>query len=374
MQSIAPGLKLLIWMNMPSHHQAPFYKALRSAGIDLVVQYYGHVNETRISMGWENTLALPDGETFVAPSLSSLASCCDWKERIHIVPGYGAAFTRQLAAHLSKTGVRWAHWSEPAHNGIRWWLSYPYKRWYARLVNTRSLGAFAIGHLAARDFERWGIQKVKIAFLPYSSLESEPQHADKDPRVARFTDNRQPSFVFVGSLCHRKGIDLLLHAIKELAIIHKTIGLALVGKDMAKGRYQRMAETLGISQNVLFQGAVSASKIATVLSCADVVVLPSRFDGWGMALVEAASAGKALIASENCGAAHHIIAQGENGFRVPPNDATSLAHAMLAYATDQGLAQRHGRRSLEMFAEYTPDRNVERLVQGLTEFESRSLQ
>lgn len=360
-------------MNMPSHHQAPFYKALRSVDIDLVVHYYGHVNETRISMGWENTLALPAGETFVAPSLDSLASCPDWQERIHIVPGYGAAFTRQLAAHLSKIGVRWAHWSEPAHDGIRWWLSYPYKRWYARLVNTRSLGAFAIGHLAAKDFERWGIQKSKIAFLPYSSPKSDTQHAEKDPRIAIFTKNKQPTFLFVGSLCHRKGIDLLLHATKELTIIHETIGLVLVGKDMAKGRYQRMAETLGISQNVIFQGAVSASKIATVLSCADVVVLPSRFDGWGMALGEAASAGKALIASENCGAAHHIIAQGENGFRVPPNDATSLAHAMLAYTTDPDLARRHGRRSQELFAEYTPDRNVERLVQGLRELESRLL-
>jgi len=374
MRSVTPGIKLLIWMNMPSHHQAPFYKALRSAGIDLVVHYYGHVNETRISMGWENTLVLPAGETFVAPSLDSLTACCDWQERIHIVPGYGAAFTRQLAAHLSQRGVRWVHWSEPAHDGIRWWLSYPYKRWYARFVNTWSLGAFAIGHLAARDFERWGIQKSKIAFLPYSSPEGDTQHAEKDPRIAIFTRNKQPTFLFVGSLCRRKGIDLLLHATKELAIIHDSIGLVLVGKDMAKGRYQRMAETLGISQNVLFQGAVSTSKIAAALSCADVVVLPSRFDGWGMALGEAASAGKALIATNACGAAHHLIVEGENGFRVPANDATSLAQAMLAYMTDPGLAHRHGRRSQELFAEYTPHRNVERLVQGLREFESRSLQ
>jgi glycosyltransferase involved in cell wall biosynthesis len=93
-----------------------------------------------------------------------------------------------------------------------------------------------------------------------------------------------------------------------------------------------------------------------------------------MVLSEAASVGKALIATNACGAAHHLIIEGENGFRVPPNDATSLAHAMLSYTTDPGLAHRHGRRSQELFAEYTPDRTVQRLVQGLTEFESRSVQ
>src|SRR5262245_32683890 len=163
-----PPLKLLMWMNMPSHHQSPFYQAIRDSGIDLVVQYYGQVSHTRISMGWENTMDLPAGETFVSPSLDSLALCADWRDRIHIVPGYGTVFTRQLATHLSAQGVRWVHWSEPAQTGLRWWLSYPRKRWYSRLVNESALGAFAIGNLAVRDFEAWGISKSKIVLLPYS--------------------------------------------------------------------------------------------------------------------------------------------------------------------------------------------------------------
>ena len=141
-----------------------------------------------------------------------------------------------------------------------------------------------------------------------------------------------------------------------------------------RGEYQELAQTLGIKDKVLFRGVLPARHIGSALKCADVLILPSRYDGWGMVLSEAASVGKALIATAACGAAHHLIVERENGFRVPPNDATSLARAMLAYTTDPGLAHRHGRRSQELFAEYTPHRNVERLVQGLREFESRSLQ
>ena len=314
------SMKLLFWMNMPSHHQSPFFHAIRYADIDLVVHYYGQVTHTRISMGWENTMDLPAGETFVNPSIDSLSQCSDWRDRIHIVPGYGTVFTRKLATYLSAQRVRWVHWSEPAQMGLRWWLSYPRKRLYARLVNASALGAFAIGDLAVRDFENWGIHKSKVVLLPYSSG-SMSQVDERDPDIGAFAKNEHFVFMYIGSLYQGKGIDILLHALKRLDPCHHSLCLVIVGKDLSGGRYQRMAERLGISQRVLFRGAVPASKISTTLKCADVLILPSRYDGWGMVLSEAASMGKALIATEACGAAHHLIVQGENGFRVPPNDA-----------------------------------------------------
>jgi len=141
-----------------------------------------------------------------------------------------------------------------------------------------------------------------------------------------------------------------------------------------KGEYQKLVQTLGVKDKVLFRGVLPAARIGAAMKCSDILILPSRYDGWGMVLSEAASVGKALIATKACGGAHHLIVEGENGFRVLPNDATSLAHAMITYTTDPGLAHRHGRRSREIFAEYTPDRNVERLVKGLSEFESESVQ
>jgi glycosyltransferase involved in cell wall biosynthesis len=358
-------------MNMPSHHQSPFYQAIRDSGIDLVVHYYGAVDATRIAMGWDNVTKLPAGEAFVNPSIDSLTQCADWRDRVHIVPGYGTPFTRKLATYLSAQKVSWVHWSEPAQTGLRWWLSYPRKRWYARLVNDSALGAFAIGDLAVRDFQNWGIRRSKIVLLPYAS-EGIDQVDKRDPAIGAFAKEGELVFLYLGSLCHRKGIDVLLQALKELGPSSAPYCLVLVGKDLADGRYQGMAARLGISQKVLFRGAVPVSNIGAALRCANVLVLPSRFDGWGMVLSEAASLGKALIATEACGAAYHLIVQGENGFRVPPGDAVALAQAMRAYVTDPTLSRLHGDRSRAIVVDYSPSRNVERLIEGINEFEAGS--
>ncbi len=364
--------KLLIWMNMPSHHQAAFFEAARLAGVDLVVHYYGRVGEDRKAMGWDASPMLPSQEVYVLPRVESVEVCRDWRERIHIVPGYGTTFTRRLAYYLSDQGVRWVHWSEPSHRGFGWWLSYPRKWLYARLLNRYAVGAFAIGELARRDFIRWGIREEKIRLLPYSPRE--PKRGERvSLTVARFSERSHPVFMYVGVLCERKGIDVLLRAFAtSLSQCHAGV-LVLVGNDMSNGEYQRLTHKLGIEDQVLFVGPVLHSAVYSTLECADVFVLPSRFDGWGAVISEAASVGKAIIASDGCGAAHHLVLDGETGFRVATGDVLSLAEAMQRYMQDQKLASRHGRRSLEIWHQFSPERNVERLLSGLEELHLRSV-
>jgi hypothetical protein len=64
-----------IWMNMPSHHQKPFFDALRHYDVDLKVLYYGGVCKRRVEMGWSEMKGLPENEHFVATrSLSGFSS------------------------------------------------------------------------------------------------------------------------------------------------------------------------------------------------------------------------------------------------------------------------------------------------------------
>jgi glycosyltransferase involved in cell wall biosynthesis len=84
-----------------------------------------------------------------------------------------------------------------------------------------------------------------------------------------------------------------------------------------------------------------------------------------MVINEAASLGKALIATDACGAAHHLIVPNVNGFRVPADDHRALAEAMARYCREPGLARRHGEESRRRFLEFTPARNVARLRQCL---------
>lgn len=363
--------KLLMWMNMPSHHQTAFFRAVRESGIDLVVHYYGVVTEERKMQGWDDVQHLPECEYFVDADIASLERCPDWSSRIHIVPGYSSKFLRRLALFLSRRGIPWLHWSEPAFPGIRWWLGYPRKYRYARWVNTYALGALAIGIMAQRDFRRWGIDTDKIHFLPYASAGVPP--TEKDEGIEEFSRSFSCTFLFIGTLCKRKGVDILLRAFRRVIDSHPDTGLVLVGLDTEDGAYARLAERLNLSHRVLFRGVIPSAKIGAALASCQAVVLPSRFDGWGMVLSEASSAGKALIATSMCGAAYHFIRDGENGFRVPARNLAALAAAMERYAAQPELTAIHGNISREIYEEYSPEKNAARLRQILERVSKQKL-
>ena len=350
---------------MPSHHQSAFFEALRKANVDLVVHYYESISPERKNLGWHDVPELPCGEQFVPKEVSSIECCHDWRERVHVVPGNGSRFLRSLASLLSREGVSWMHWSEPASPGLRWWLSYPGKQQYARLVNTHASAALAIGELARRDFLRWGIAPEKIRLLPYAVEGFRNAVGYVDEVISDFVSGSPIVFLYVGSLCHNKGVDILLAAFGDTVSCFPGARLVLVGPAMGKEDYRQQAKRLGIEKKILFRGVLPTDRIGSVLAGGQVLILPSRYDGWGMVINEAASAGKAIIATDACGAAYHLVEHGINGFRVPRGDVAALAERMRLYAADPFLAVRHGKSSQALFKEYSPERNGARLLEIL---------
>jgi len=356
---VAP-LRLLIWSSIPTHHQSAFIAALRDRNIDVVMHYYRHVDTARLSMGWGAGDELPPNEFYVPENVSSVHRCPDWRDRIHIVPGYGSVFLMRLAWFLSRRGVTWLHWSEHSRPSSRSNVTFAFNRFYGQLVRRHAMGALAIGELARREFIRWGIPAERIRFLPYAVAS-----LGADPILETAPHVRDPHFLFLGTLYPVKGIDVLLLAMRDVLTKHPNARLELVGNDLLGGAYHRDAERMGLSDAVQFSGPVDARRVGEVLRRCDVLVLPSRHDGWGVVLNEAASIGRALISTDACGAAHHLIRPNENGFRVAAGDRNSLAEAMLAYCREPGLSIRHGAQSLRIFEEFTPERNATRFEEAL---------
>jgi glycosyltransferase involved in cell wall biosynthesis len=359
-------LRLLIWTRIPTHHQSAFFEALRSRGVDLVVHYLHHVDANRSSLGWNADPELPPGELYTGMSLRALELCVDWRERIHIIPGYSPPFLLQLAGFLSRRHVPWIHWSEHSWPRRRAHLTFSIKWLYGHLARYRALGALAIGDLARQEFIRWGIPPARIRFLPYAVPRVAVPAGPESPEIPL----EGPRFLFLGQLCPRKGTDLLLVAMRDVLAAHPNARLELAGRGQPGGLYERMAERLEITHAVRFSGVVEAENIGSVLQRSEVLVLPSRHDGWGVVLNEAASLGKALIASDACGAAHHLVATEINGYRFPAGNRSALASAMLAYCRNPSLARRHGAESLRVFEDFTPERNAVRLEEALLSLQS----
>ena len=303
------------------------------------------------------------GEKYVDSIAQALLEMPDWRKRIHIIPGIGSPFLRSLVTKLCRERVAWLHWSEPSVPGLKSLYTFPARRIYGAGINRFSIGALAIGQLAVKDFRQWGISKRKIAFLPYSrkSLDS---LAIIDEKIREFAGGRFV-FLFCGSLCHRKGVDVLISAFAEACHLRRDSVLVLVGQ----GQYQRnyVAETKKhkIADRVMFRGMIPPERIASAMNAADVFVLPSRWDGWGVVLNEAASLGLPLIATDKVGAAYHLIEPLRNGFRVRSGSQDALSLAIKAYGSDPELALRHGSHSLKLFQNFTPEANARRLLRAI---------
>lgn len=364
-----PVMRVVIWMNIPSHHQTEFFQSIRNIGVDLLVRYYDNkILKKRFEQGWLEE-KLQDGEIFVEPTLDALKTVPDYKNRLHVVPGYGTNFLRQLAKHLSQQAVEWVHWSECSNPGARWLLGYPRKRNYGKLVRDNALGAFAQGVMAENDFIRWGIPSEKIALLNYT-----PRAGKQIPLLDLQTRKALAGrfgFLFVGIQCQRKGVDVLLKAFAAIPEeCRHDWALLLVGQDDAQGRYQKLANRLGLSGNIYFIGPVGSDRVSSVMRCAKVLILPSRFDGWGAVLNEAADNGLALIASDKAGASHHLISSGINGFRIRGGSVDSLRVALQTYVHNPVLAEKHGEASLTIAKDFTPEQSAQRFLTAIESWRS----
>lgn len=352
-------------MNIPSHHQQGFFDELSMhENIDLEVRFYEEFPISRINLGWKVPDVFPKNQCYIDSIEKMDVSVPDWKERIHIIPGIGSNFLRNLVNLVVLNKVDWVHWSEPGgvnlnrllkYNAIAYRYLYPfflhfkgYKN-YAETINKFALGAFAIGDLAKKDFQKWGIQPNKIQFLPYSL-----QKPVINISLNNSKSSSQRKFCYLGSLEHRKGTDLLIKSFYRLVTKGCNWKLILIGKDKSDGKYAELASRLGISRNVEFIGAIPANQIGDHLCKIDVFVLPSRFDGWGAVLNEAASLGIPLISTDRTGSAHHLIEELSNGFMVKAGNIESLSAAMQYYVDNPTQIEPHGARSIELEALISP--------------------
>lgn len=354
--------KICIWTNIPSHYQRDFFSELYlRKDIDLAVKYINRFSENRKNMGWEADIKLKPYENFIDPQAKHpLFSITNWKDSIHVIPGLRIKIMNEILDLLIKHNVRWVHWSERSGVNLARFFKYndflfnfflPFFLYlrgynsYAKKVNKYALGAFAQGHIAKNDFIKWGIHSEKIEYLFYSPKSLE---LPKDNIQKKFK-----SFCYLGSLSQRKGLDLLIKAFYKLNY-KSDWKLIIGGPDESNGRYFKQVQKLNLSDKIEFTGSIPSNSINNFLAKADVFVFPSRFDGWGVVLNEAASLSKPIIASCNTGAAHHLIKNNKNGFIVKSNTTFELEKAMQFYINNPEMIKKHGVESYNLFQQHSP--------------------
>ncbi len=134
-----------------------------------------------------------------------------------------------------------------------------------------------------------------------------------------------PVFAFVGSGFERKGVANAIRALAEKSA-PLDARLVVVGDDRKAKRYRRLADDCGVGDRVLFAG--SLVDVRPVLQAADGFILPTLYDPFPNAVLEALACGLPVITSPKCGAAE-LIESGKNGYICSPIDTGAIAGHMV---------------------------------------------
>lgn len=171
----------------------------------------------------------------------------------------------------------------------------------------------------------------------------------------------RPVILYASKLTARKHGDDLLEAYARLPVPRPY--LLFVGDGELRESLARRVEEEGLT-DVRFLGFRNQSELPAFYRLADIFVLPSVNETWGLVVNEAMNAGCAIVVSDQVGSGADLVRNGDNGFVVPVRNVEALARALGAALTD-GRYRVMGQRSLEIIARWGIEANVSGLRSAL---------
>jgi glycosyltransferase involved in cell wall biosynthesis len=163
----------------------------------------------------------------------------------------------------------------------------------------------------------------------------------------------------VGRLTYQKGFDVLLRALGTVNHRLPPWRLTILGTGPLAADLEALAEREGVGDFVSFAGFLN--KPYEVMADSDVFVHPSRWEGFGVATLEAAALGLPIIATDSPGGTREILAGGA-GILIPPDEVGQLADALVRVASDVDLRSRLAVQARRRARAYAPVRVAEQLL------------
>lgn len=204
----------------------------------------------------------------------------------------------------------------------------------------------AVSRSVSETVEKWGFAKDKIRVILNRTLGTPRLPSLHNLTPVQLT---YPAIVAVGGLSHRKGIAELISAFEITAARHPKAHLYLVGDGPERSLFEQQANMSQWREHIHFEGFQLAPQ--RYMMSADVFVLPSRRESFGLVLIEAREAGCAIVASDIDGVCEALDG-GRAGMLVPPQNVPALAEALsklLESPVERLVWQQRAQQGIEAF-------------------------
>jgi len=258
---------------------------------------------------------------------------------------YRHANAERLIDVRTDSGGPWCFWGERPGFRQTGWAGRLLRRWKLAKLHASTAPIWGIGKFAVDGYrEEFGAER------PYFNL---PYFSDLGRfKVPAREEKPERTFLFSGSLIERKGVDLLAAAFVRLAREVPSVRLRIVGEGELRESVMRVLRP--VSERVEFVGFRDWDQLPAEYASADVLCVPSRYDGWGLVVPEGLASGLPVIASDRMGAALEFVESGRNGWLVRAGDVETLLEAMREAALMAGSKLRElGLRARESVEEHT---------------------
>lgn len=206
---------------------------------------------------------------------------------------------------------------------------------------------------AAGDLGRvFGVKRARVTIISNGVDTARYRPLPPDPALAAALGLAgQRVVATVSRLVPRKGIDTVIAALPALRRDFGALRYLVVGDGPDRDRLQRLAETLGVADAVVFAGAVPADDVPRHLALAELMIMANRQEADGedegtpLVFLEASACGKPVIAGRT-GGAPDLVADGETGLCIDGSDTQAVADALRRMLADPAWARRLGAAGL----------------------------
>jgi glycogen(starch) synthase len=341
---VAAGHELVVLARRPPGTDASTHPTLdevvEGVRVLAVAEDPAHLEFERDMVAW--TLAL--GHALLRAALARLGGwrpdvvhAHDWLVA-HPAIGLAEALGVPLVAtfHATEAG-RYAGWlsapvSRQVHS-IEWWLA---NRADAVITCSAAMRA-EVAELFERD-----PADITVA---HNGIEPRGWHVGRAAVAAarrRYAPGGAPMLFYFGRLEYEKGVQDLIAALPRIRRAHPNTRLLVAGTGTAAEMLVEAARSHRVLRSLSFLGHLPDEELAATLTAADAVVLPSRYEPFGIVALETAAAGVPLVAS-SAGGLGELVVDGETGVSFPPGAVAGLAAAVGRVLVDPREAARRAR-------------------------------